>query len=155
MNFILVLSSVCFAHPGINVRRKNSHNSILRDYKIESSQKFNDVRVKWGVSSRWLTSLYCSMWDSGQTAIGKTHTILGDTCLFLWNRFLLTRHKFSRNQTHHNYDWFFLKFHKNCDSFYIVHEFQEFYQLFSPSTVMQSILTILLECRVFSASDHY
>ena len=32
MNFILVLSSVCFAHPGINVRRKNSHNSILRDW---------------------------------------------------------------------------------------------------------------------------
>ena len=32
--------------------------------------------VKWGASSRWSSSLYCPVQNSGQMTIGKTHSTL-------------------------------------------------------------------------------
>ena len=51
----------CFVkHPILGIRIFSSAENI----------------IKWGVSSRWSSSLYCPMRNSGQMTIGRTHPTL-------------------------------------------------------------------------------
>ena len=55
------------------------YRSIMRphDRKYQSKSKYNMwVFIKWGASCRWSSSLYCTMHNWDQIAMGKTHLAL-------------------------------------------------------------------------------
>ena len=58
------------------VNCKNFYRVIM--YKIECTKlkKLTSSKIKWGASSRWLSSLYCRMRNLGEMTIRKTHPTL-------------------------------------------------------------------------------
>ena len=48
----------------------------------------NFIVIKWGASSRWSSSLYCLMRNSGRMTIGKTRSTLSLKCLMVSFRYI-------------------------------------------------------------------
>ena len=58
-----------------------TQHTLLCDHNTKMSVyiQWCHNHLKWGAYSRWLSSLYCPMWNSDQMTIGTTHpTLLKD-----------------------------------------------------------------------------
>ena len=71
--------------PVANISLKDCLNSRLSELIVtfrqfhsaqENGLPYLQSKIKWGVSSRWYSSLYCPMLNSDQMTIGKTHSAL-------------------------------------------------------------------------------
>ena len=56
-------------------------------YLVFNSNSSFDLLVKWGASSRWSSSLYCSMQNPVQMTTGKTHLTLMLMIMSFWTPF--------------------------------------------------------------------
>ena len=57
-------------------RKEVKFTRLEHEHCTVSRVSFKTGKLKWGASSRWPSSLYCSMRNSDQMTFGKTHPTL-------------------------------------------------------------------------------